>query len=217
MTEPVQSSRLYTFCRNSLLVFLKLVNRLSVEGSENVPSSGGVLLVANHASFLDPPVLGCAAMHRHVRFMARDTLFHNRWFGRLLHGVRAVPISRERGDVSALKKALSVLRAGDCLGFFPEGTRSSDGALQPVKPGVGFIAAKSGVPVVPAYIVGSFEAFSRHHRWIRPRKIRIIVGTPIERAEFEQFSSDANYYDKIGELIMARIQALAPRQLQPRV
>lgn len=215
MSATAYSPHLYMFCRNSLLVMLKLINRLSIHGSENIPAKGGVLLVANHASFLDPPALGCAAMHRHVRFMARDTLFTNRWFGRLLHGVAVVPISRERGDVSALKKALAVLKAGDCLGFFPEGTRSPDGTLQPAKPGIGFIAAKAGVPVVPTYIDGSFKALARHHRWIRPYKIRVHVGKPIKPSEFEPFLNAEDRYDKIGEFIMSRIRDLAPRQLEP--
>lgn len=212
MSAPAYSPGMYTFCRNGLWLFLKLYNRLEVHGAENVPAQGGVLLVANHASFLDPPALGCAAMHRTVRYMARDTLFSNRWFGALLHKVAAVPISREKGDVSALKKALAVLKAGDCLGFFPEGTRSADGEIKPAKAGVGFLVAKAGVPVVPAYIDGSYKAFPRHHRWIRPVKIRVFLGAPIQPAEFAQLADGRDRYDQIGALITERIRQLAPSE-----
>lgn len=210
MSTPAYSPRLYTFCRNALWVFLKLYNRLEVVGAHHVPATGGVLLVANHVSFLDPPALGCAAIHRTVRYMARDTLFSNPLFGRLLRGIAAVPISRERGDVGALKKGLAVLKAGDCLGMFPEGTRSADGTIQSPKSGVGFLVAKAGVPVVPAYIDGTYRAFSRHHKWIRPYKIRVTFGPAIQPEEFAALGDGRDQYEKIGALVMDRIRALAP-------
>lgn len=210
MNTPAYSPRLYSFCRILLLGFFKLYNRLEVSGVHHVPSSGGVLLVANHVSFLDPPALGCAVRHRTVRYLARDSLFTNPLIGRFLRGIAAVPISRERGDVGALKKALAVLKAGDCLGMFPEGTRSPDGKVQPAKSGVGFLVAKAGVPIVPAYIDGTFRALSRHHKWIRPCKIRVTIGPPILPSEIAQAGESRDQYEKIGALITERIRALEP-------
>lgn len=202
--------RLYTFFRRLLTALFRLYNRLEVVGASHIPREGGVLLVANHASFLDPPVLGCAVPHRYVRYMARDTLFTNRWFGRLLRALAAVPISREKGDVGALKKALKVLQEGDCLGLFPEGTRTRDGNLQPAKPGVGFLVAKAGVPVVPAYIDGTYRAWPRHGKWIKPAKIRVRFGPPIPAESLLAVGEGKDRYDKIGELVMQQIRALAP-------
>lgn len=210
MSVPPYSPRIYTFCRNALWVLLKVWNRLEVHGAEHVPDKGGVLLVANHVSFLDPPALGCAAIKRHVRYLARDTLFSPPWFGRLLHNVAVVPLSRERSDVGALKKALAVLKAGDCLGLFPEGTRSPDGKMAEAKGGVGFIVAKSGAVVVPAYIDGTYRALSRHHRWIRPIKVRVFFGPPLTSEELNAIPNGPDYYDKIGALVTARIRALMP-------
>ncbi|HMP76531.1 MAG TPA: lysophospholipid acyltransferase family protein [Kiritimatiellia bacterium] len=210
MSETSYSPLLYRFCQRALHVFLKLYNRLEVYGREHIPRQGGVLLVANHVSFIDPPALGCAADCRIVRYMARDTLFSPPWFGRLLRGVAVVPISRSKGDIRALRTALAVLKGGDCLGFFPEGTRSPDGTMQPAKGGVGFLIAKAGVPVVPAFIDGSYQALARHHRCVRPCKVRVFVGPAIDPAEFERLNEGPDPYTQIGSLVMDRIRALAP-------
>lgn len=210
MTVPEYSPALYRVCRALLTVFFKLYNRFEVIGLQNVPREGGVLLAANHASFLDPPALGCAVPHRYVRYMARDTLFANRLFGAFLRKIAAVPISREKGDVAALKKAISLLKSGECLGLFPEGTRTRDGKLQPPKPGIGFLVAKAGVPVVPAYIDGTFQALSRNHKWIRPAKIRVLFGPPILPTEWESVPDARDKYEQIGELVMDRIRRLSP-------
>lgn len=210
MSEQPYSPGLYRFCRDALLVGLKLYNRLEVHGREHVPTTGGVMLVANHVSFLDPPALGCAARCRIVRYMARDTLFSPPWFGRLLRGVAVVPISREKGDIRALRTAITVLKGGDCLGLFPEGTRSADGEFKPAKGGVGFLISKAGVPVVPAYIDGTYRAFSRHHRWIRPVKVRVFFGPPIPPSEFAAFNNADDPYEQIGAFVMERIRALKP-------
>lgn len=206
MSAPAYSLRLYTLSRDILWLFLKLYNRLEVRGAAHIPATGGVLLVANHVSFLDPPALGCAARHRVVRYMARDTLFENPLFGRLLRNVAAVPISRDRGDIGALKKAIAVLKAGDCLGLFPEGTRSSDGRLHPAKSGVGFLIDKAGVPVVPAFIDGTYRAFSRHHKWIRPYKVRVTFGPAIPPETFERFPDGRDRYERIAAYITEQIR-----------
>ncbi|MCS6771327.1 MAG: 1-acyl-sn-glycerol-3-phosphate acyltransferase [Kiritimatiellae bacterium] len=211
MTGPEYSPRLYRICRFLLTAFFKLYNRFEVAGASNIPCEGGVLLAANHASFLDPPALGCAAAGRFVRYLARDTLFSNPKVGSFLLRLAAVPISRDKGDVAALKKAISLLKSGECVGLFPEGTRSPDGRLQPAKPGVGFLVAKAGVPVVPAYIDGTFRALSRHHKWIRPAKIRVVFGSPIQPAEWESMPEAKDRYERIGALVMSRIAELAPK------
>jgi 1-acyl-sn-glycerol-3-phosphate acyltransferase len=212
MSAPNYNRRLYAVCRRIVWFILRIYNRLEVRGVENIPKSGGVLIVANHASFLDPPALGCAIRHRIVRYMARDTLFSNRLIGRFLRAIAAIPISRERGDVGALRTAIQLLRSGECLGFFPEGTRTPDGQMRPPKPGIGFLVAKSGVPVVPAYIDGTYRAFSRHHKWIRPRKVRIFIGPPIPPSVFQQLLIGRDRYEQIGDYIMDEIQKCAPNR-----
>lgn len=201
---------LYQLCRRALKAFLLVYNRMEVHGAEHVPATGGCILAANHVSFLDPPVVGSSVRTRVVRFMARDTLGSSPFTKWWMEGVATVMISREKGDVGALKRALQALKEGDCLGLFPEGTRSVDGELKPAKGGIGFLIGKAGVPVVPMYVDGTYRAFSRHHRWIRPSKVRIFIGPAIQPAELAALGSGRDSYERIGELVMSRIAALRP-------
>ena len=208
MSEDGFQPFLYRSTRLWMLGLLKLFNRLETRGVEHVPASGGCLLAANHASFVDPPALGCAIPHRVVRFMARDTLFKKGFWGWYIRGLAAVPISRDRGDVGALKRCIQTLRRGDCVGFFPEGTRTRDGQMAPFKGGIGFLIMNAGVPVVPCYIEGSYEALPRGVLLPRPRKIIVHFGRPILPEEYQQFGKGREAYDQIAALVTRRILEL---------
>lgn len=210
MNLPVYRPNLYHGTRRVLLLLFKIFHRWKVVGCEHIPATGGCLLASNHASFMDPPALSCAIPHRAIRFMARDSLFKkgvSSWF---MHGVGVVPISRERGDVGALKKSIQLLKGGECVGIFPEGTRTRDGELGPAKPGIGFLIVAAGVPVVPAYIDGSFKSFPRNAAFPKPHPVRIYFGLPIQPAEFEAFGKGRDSYEKVSHLVMDRIRALKP-------
>jgi len=209
MTPAERKLRVYRFCRLFCWIFLKVWNRLGARGFENVPVEGGCIIAANHASFLDPPVVGCGVIGRRlVRFMARDTLFKKGFANWLLTQFATVAIARDRGDLAALKTSIRVLKEGGCLGVFPEGTRTRDGELQAAKGGIGFLIAKAGVPVVPAYVDGSFSAYPRGARGIRPSKVRVIYGTPIQPAEINALGAGRDVYEKAAALVMERIAAL---------
>jgi 1-acyl-sn-glycerol-3-phosphate acyltransferase len=210
MTDQPQSARLYWLCRKLLKIGLRLYNRFEVRGVEHIPSTGGCVMAANHVSFLDPPAVGCAVSGRPVRFMARDTLLHLPGLGRILAGTLIIPISRERGDVGALKKAIEALRKGDCIGLFPEGTRSPDGQLKTAKGGIGFLLAKAAVPVIPLYVDGTYRSYPKGGRFIKPCKIRVYVGKPIDPIEIAGCGSGREAYEEIGKLVMSRIAALKP-------
>ena len=188
--------------------YLKIFHRYETRGAENVPVEGGCIVAANHASFMDPPVAGCGPMHRVVRFMARDTLYKKRFIRWFFLKLATLPISRDGGDIAALKKSIQILKDGGCLGLFPEGTRTTDGSLQSVKVGLGFLIAKAGVPVVPAYIDGTFAAYSRHAKSITHAKIQVFYGVPITPAEIATFGRGRDSYEKISNLVMQRIAEL---------
>jgi 1-acyl-sn-glycerol-3-phosphate acyltransferase len=203
--------RAYNRFRRACKLGLLLLNRFSSRGSEHVPATGGCIICANHASFLDPPIVGSGVRHRHVRFMARDTLFEGRFMGWLLTSIGVIALDRTRGDISALRKAIQSLKSGSVIGLFPEGTRSPDGNLQEPKGGIGFLIAKAGVLVVPAYISGSFRAYPKGARFIRPTKVSIVYGPPIQPAEFAALAEEDDGYNKIARLVMTRIAALKPQ------
>ena len=196
-------------------IWLKLWLRLESQGSENVPSIGGCILASNHASYLDPAIVACGLKHRVVRFMARDTLFDGRIKGWFFRGIRAVPLDRTRGDVAALRKGIELLKAGEVLGLFPEGTRSHDGRLQEAKGGIGFMIAKAGVPIVPIYVQGTYVVFPRGAKRVKRGKVRVCYGKPISFDEIARMGQGKEVYRAVGELVMSRIAALCPYQPVP--
>ena len=170
-------------------------------------SSDLCILASNHCSLLDPPVLVCPVTHRVVHCLARDTLFRGvgAW---LLPRLGAVPLSRGRGDVGALRKALGILAQGQVLGLFPEGARSPDGEIRPAKGGLGFLVSKARAPVVPVYIDGSFAAWPKGAWRPRLHPIRVTYGEAITPAQIAAHGTTREAYERISSLVMARIAAL---------
>lgn len=199
---------MYRLVSGATRLWLKAWMHLDSHGAENVPASGGCVLASNHASYLDPPIVACGLKHRVVRFMARDTLFAGRFRNWFFHGIKCVPLDRTRGDVAALRKGIQLLKEGEVLGLFPEGTRSPDGQLKPAKGGIGFLIAKAGVPVVPIYVGGTFEAFPKGAKHIKRGKVSVYYGQPISFAEISGRGEGKESYQAIGDLIMSRIAFL---------
>src|SRR5208282_81840 len=134
-----------------------------VFNAERVLQTGGVILAANHASFLDPPLVGCG-LHRQINFLARASLFRYPGIGWLLRKWNSVPVDRDGGGAAGLRAILDRLLAGGAIILFPEGTRTRDGKLQPARSGIGLTVIKSTAPVVPVRVFGTFPACGRHLR-----------------------------------------------------
>jgi 1-acyl-sn-glycerol-3-phosphate acyltransferase len=187
----------------------RLLFRLRVSGQDHIPRTGGVLIAANHASYLDIPILGCA-LPRQASFIGRMDLFSG-IVGTLLRYLGWIPIRRERVDRKAFDEAIRRLKAGHVVVIYPEGSRSPDGRLRPGKPGIGMIAAAAGCPVVPALLEGTYEALPPGASWIRVRPIKVIFGQPIDfSAVLEPENEDTKkvIYQQMSEEIMDRIAAL---------
>lgn len=202
---------MYRVIRVIIWSLMKIKFRARAYGMENVPREGGVILASNHASFLDPPLLGGPLTHRIVRFMARDTLYEQKFLAWFYHRLGVVPLSRERGDIGAIKVAIQLLKEGQCVALFPEGTRTIDGQLQPAKGGIGFLIAKAAVPVVPVYIKGTFDAFPKGAKKMKGHPISIYYGKPIQPSEL-LIANDKGKpdFEAIGNLVMQRIADLQP-------
>jgi 1-acyl-sn-glycerol-3-phosphate acyltransferase len=187
--------------------------RWRVCSPERVPAEGPLLLASSHASFLDPPLVG-SGVARVCHFLARATLFRNPLFGWVLRSVCAVPVDRDGGSAAGLRAILDKLAEGCAVVLFPEGTRTRDGRLQKPHSGIGLIALKSGAPVVPVRILGTFEAFGKHRCFPRPHRVTVIYGHPLR---FDRESAEARtcsrprlkeIYQEVAEKIMAAIAAL---------
>jgi 1-acyl-sn-glycerol-3-phosphate acyltransferase len=169
---------LYAILKPIVVLLMRLLFRLEGRGMEHVPARGPVLLVANHSSVLDPPLVGGMAP-RPVSYLAKAELFGVPLLGRLIHALNARPVRREGADAGALRTALRALAGGAALLVFPEGTRGDEGVLREPKAGAGMLAVLSGAPVVPVYISGSGRAWPRGQRLLRPHKIVVTFGPPL--------------------------------------
>ncbi len=208
--RQVEMERLYGLSHYMLGVAHDMFFRGEVSGLENLPPSGAYLVAANHASHLDPPFIG-ANIPRQMAFFARKTLWKPGLPSRWLDRVGAIPVDRDGGsDLKAIKRVLATLAKGTPLVLFPEGTRSPDGELQPAKAGVGMIACKTGVPVVPVRIFNSHLAFGRGGGVAFGTPVHIVYGTPIPASVYDVPSDGKDRYQRASERIMARIAALPP-------
>jgi 1-acyl-sn-glycerol-3-phosphate acyltransferase len=133
---------------------------LRAAGRENWPETGGGLVCANHQSHFDPPLVGLTCSRR-MNYLARDTLFRVPGLKQLIHFLDAIPIDREGGGLAGLKETLRRLKAGELVLIFPEGTRTHDGEVAPLKPGFIAVARRSRVPLIPVGIDGAYQAWPR--------------------------------------------------------
>lgn len=150
--------------------------RYRSRGATRPPACGPVLFVSNHASFLDPVLIG-AATCRPLGYLARSTLFRSRLFAAVIRALGAVPVEREGVGVGGTRAVLSILAGGGAVAMFPEGTRTRDGTLGEFRPGAARIAQKSGAQVVPVWIEGSRAAMPAGAIFPRPRRIEVRIGS----------------------------------------
>jgi 1-acyl-sn-glycerol-3-phosphate acyltransferase len=174
-----------------------------LEGAENIPRSGGYILVANHINWKDPPWIEFA-VGRAIRYMGKRELFEVPVIGYVLREIGAFPVRRGEADRGALQTALAVVAAGQPLGFFPEGHRSESGQLIRARPGVAYVGQRSGAPMIPLAVSGTrgarLGAFWR-------RDILIRVGTPFRIEDLDVKPDDPQ---AVADGIMRRVAALLP-------
>lgn len=163
--------------------YFEWYHRIECTGAEGVPRAGPLLVVANHASNLDPFALSYG-MPRPVSFLAKRELFGIPVVGYLLRQWGCFPIDREEADIGAARISLAILRAGLALGLFPEGTRTRTGQLQSFKTGVAKIAVRARAPLLPVGLLGTFEALPPGALLPRPAKIRVRYGAPFELSAY---------------------------------
>ena len=200
---------IWTFARWWARLTVLLAFRFRTFGANHVPMSGGVLVVSNHQSYLDPILLG-AGQQRAIDFMARRSLFRNALFGGLLRLLNVLPVTRGAPDAAAFREAVSRLKADRCLLVFPEGTRTHDGKIAPLRAGAFAIAQRARVPVVPAVVEGAFHVWARG-RGIRPGQIMVAYGTPLTAEDVVGLSRE-DIASRIGAE-MRQLQAMLRRRL----
>ncbi len=188
------------------IVLLKVFFRIQVENRGRIPRKGPLIVAANHFSYMDPIVLQ-AVFPRRISFMMTELYYEGRgkWLFQLLHCI----CIREKGsNITALKKGITVLKKNSVLGIFPEGSVSAEGRLQEGNSGIGFLVVKSGAPVIPAFIAGTYEALPKGKVIPGISKIKVIFGNPMT---FEIFSKNTKKegIEEITKRIMGQIESLS--------
>ncbi len=168
---------------------------LRVEGRDNWPEAGGGLVCANHQSYFDPPLVGLTC-DRRMNYLARDTLFRVPGLAQLIWFLDAIPIDREGGGLAGLKETLKRLKAGELVLIFPEGTRTHDGEVAPLKPGFIAVARRSKVPLVPVGIDGAYQSWPRTAKLPRPTRLAVVIGPPISPEQVAELTDE----DLLAEL-----------------
>jgi 1-acyl-sn-glycerol-3-phosphate acyltransferase len=168
----------YAACQQVARVLFVALFGIRVYHAERLPREGGVLVVSNHQSYLDP-ILVAVGMPRPFHPMARESLFRVAPFRWLIRSLYAFPVRRGTADFGAVREALRRLRAGAVVLMFPEGTRTRDGSIEPLQGGPVTVALRGGVPIVPMVIDGAFEAWPRTQMLPWPHRVRVACGTPV--------------------------------------
>lgn len=202
---------LYSFLKPIAVALMRLLFRVEGRGTEHVPAEGPVLIVANHSSVLDPPLVG-GMCPRQLTFLAKAELFRIPGFGGLIRRLGARPLRREGADPSALRTARRVLAEGKALLVFPEGTRGEEGTLREAKPGAALLAVQSGAAVVPVYVSGSGRAWPRGRRLPRPAKVVVTFGAPLRFQQATGADRKAQY-ETASQQMMAAIAELRDRTI----
>jgi 1-acyl-sn-glycerol-3-phosphate acyltransferase len=164
--------------------------QLRVSGRHHVPLAGAALLVSNHQSYLDPVLVG-AGLRRRLNYLARESLFRLVPFRWLIQSLDAIPIQRDGMGLSGLKETLRRLRRGEAVLLFPEGTRSRDGSLSPLRSGFYAVVRRARVPVIPVRIEGAYRAWPRSALLPRPHPIRVTYGMPLTPVELDSMDEHA--------------------------
>jgi 1-acyl-sn-glycerol-3-phosphate acyltransferase len=182
LLRPHRADRFYATVRTTLSGLLRAVFRLEIEGRENVPKRGAVILAPNHRSLIDIPV-AAATTSRKVWFMAKEELFKSKLSALFLRNLGAFPVRRGKPDRAPLHRALELLAAGEVVGIFPEGTRRPMARFEEMEEGFAYVALKSGAPIVPVAISGTEAVFPPGGKMPRLVKIRVGIGEPFRVGE----------------------------------
>jgi 1-acyl-sn-glycerol-3-phosphate acyltransferase len=190
----------YWLGKTSVWLILKVLWGLRIEGLNNLPKTGPVIITSNHIAFLDPPVVG-VSIYREANFAAKKELFSVPILGFLVKYFNSFPVKRAAFDREALKNSIEALKKGGVLIMFPEGTRSKNGEMMPFRRGIGYIVKKTGATALPAYVQGTNIL---KKRIFRPGGITIRFGKPLIGLA-DSFESENEYEDIAAEIQKAVI------------
>jgi len=203
---------IYNIFYNLAKLFARCFFSMRVIHPERMVEEGPLILAVNHSSYFDPPLAGICS-RRGVYYLARKSLSKWPFFGPLFPAMNNIFVERDGSDRSALREVMKKLREGHGVVLFPEGTRSKDGHLQPGRPGIGLIIAKTLAPVLPMRIFGAHEAFPKGSKGLHLTRITVVIGKPLYFTKEDVGNGDRDAYQSLSNRVMTAIAALeCPRQ-----
>ncbi len=201
----------YFFTKYTLFPVFKIYHRAERVGLKHVPLKGPFIVIANHASFLDPWYLGVMFRRRHIRYLITNKWYlKNKFFTFLFDLYGCVPVTPDNMEPSTIKAILNILKKGGAVGIFPEGRVCYDGKLQEFNPGALYVAMRTKVPIIPVTICGSYEMLSRHKLVPRPAKLKIVIGKAINYSDYDNEKKNSkdifiNEMQKIKDWIIEQL------------
>ena len=201
---------LYIIGRGIFFLLCKLIFGYKIYGRYNVPKTGAVIIASNHASYLDPIFIGIGTS-RILSFMARESLFRNLFFAKIIGMVNTFPVKRDYQDVGAMREAIARLKQKKALLLFPEGARTKDGNLQRAKAGISLLAYMASATVVPAYVKGSYEVLPKGARFVKCAPVSVYFGRTLDFDKFfkaSRYNRPAEAYAPFADYIMEHIAKL---------
>lgn len=188
--------------KGAIFVFCKVAYRAEIIGTENIPKEGALIFCGNHRNYLDPPLM-VVTSRRFVHFMAKEELSHNKFLAFLGRAFEAIYVKRDSKDLVSIKEALKVLKQGECIALFPEGTRNGLEKGEKVKDGASFFALRTGAKVIPVGITGGMKLLE---------KVTIHYGEPLDFSQYGDKKQDKEVLDKVTEEIMEQILQLTKQE-----
>lgn len=201
------SVMLYRAVRFLLAGSTRVYTRLSIDGRDRLPETGGYVFAPVHRSYVDTPIAAYVSKRR-MRFMGKDSMWKYERLGKLFSALGAFPVSRGTTDREAMKRCVEVLKAGEPLVMYPEGERKDGPIVQPLFDGATFIASKAGVPIIPVGIGGSAKVMPRKAKFVYPHKVHVIVGEPIVVETNEKGRSTRQMLSAASDKLHAELQRL---------
>ncbi len=187
------------FIRGAIYLYCKIVYRLEVVGTENIPKTGGIIFCGNHRSFLDPPLIQVTCKRDDTRFLAKEELTKNPFLAYLSKVFNVILVKRNDKDTGPMKQSLKTLKSNQCIALFPEGTRNGLKKGEKVKGGASFFALNSNAAIIPVGIKGGEKPF---------KKATITYGKPLNLEEYKQTRKEKETVEKVTNLIMDNILEL---------
>ena len=203
--HPTRRNIVWLTLQSMMRVVFMFWLRFQARGLENVPKTGGGLVLINHQSFLDPPLVG-VALQRPVSYLARDSLFRVPVIGWILRNTYVMAINRDAPGTASIRTALQRMNNGFLVGLFPEGTRSPDGNVGEFKPGFISMIRRAKVPVYPVGIAGAHEAMPRGGVRFWPQKVRVVYGKPLCPDEVSRLSTKG-HEDELVAFVRSAVEA----------